>query len=65
MSSFICSKCGAEILDTPRGYITGCIHNPLEQQHRVHCEPIEEELLLLQERKRRRIETDRDDLEDI
>ena len=30
MSSFICEKCGAEILDTPDGYITECEHYPME-----------------------------------
>lgn len=30
MSSFICEYCGAEILDTPNGYITECEHYPLE-----------------------------------
>lgn len=30
MSSFICEKCGAEILDTPNGYITECEHYPME-----------------------------------
>lgn len=26
MSSFICDKCHAEIIDTENGYITGCEH---------------------------------------
>jgi hypothetical protein len=30
MSSFICDKCGKEILDSDQGYITGCEHYPLE-----------------------------------
>lgn len=30
MSSFICDKCGAQIIDSPGGYITGCEHWPLE-----------------------------------
>jgi len=29
MSSFLCEHCGASILDTPIGYITGCKHYPL------------------------------------
>lgn len=28
MSSFICEKCGTEILDSPHGYLTGCEHYP-------------------------------------
>lgn len=28
MSNFICEKCGAIIVDTPEGYITGCKHYP-------------------------------------
>ena len=32
MSSFICEKCGAEILDSPQGYITGCAHYPRESR---------------------------------
>ena len=28
MSSFICEKCGKEIIDTPAGYVTGCEHYP-------------------------------------
>ena len=31
MSSFICEKCGQQILDTPHGYITGCEHYPMER----------------------------------
>jgi len=30
MSSFICERCGAEIWDSPFGYLTGCPHYPLE-----------------------------------
>jgi len=29
MSSFICEKCNAKILDTELGYITGCEHYPM------------------------------------
>ncbi len=29
MSNFICEKCGVAILDSPRGYITGCEHYPI------------------------------------
>lgn len=32
MSSFYCEKCGEAIIDTPRGYITGCKHYPLEEK---------------------------------
>ena len=28
MSNFICEECGAVIVDTPKGYITGCEHYP-------------------------------------
>jgi hypothetical protein len=30
MSSFMCEKCGKFILDTPKGYISGCAHYPIE-----------------------------------
>jgi len=29
MSNFTCEKCGVDILDSPRGYITACEHYPL------------------------------------
>lgn len=32
MSSFTCSECGAEIIDTRRGYVTECEHWPLERK---------------------------------
>jgi hypothetical protein len=35
MSSFICADCGAEILDTPQGYITGCPHYPLKRGEKL------------------------------
>lgn len=28
MSSFFCNFCGKACLDSPQGYITGCIHYP-------------------------------------
>lgn len=31
MSSFYCEHCGTAIEDTPRGYVTGCEHYPLEK----------------------------------
>jgi len=43
MSSFTCNKCGETIIDTPRGYTTGCQHYPLERQKKVHIEPLTEE----------------------
>jgi hypothetical protein len=30
MSHFICDKCGAECIDSPKGYIRGCVHYPSE-----------------------------------
>ena len=30
MGNFKCEHCGAAIFDSPRGYITGCKHYPLE-----------------------------------
>ena len=30
MSSFDCEKCGAPIIDTPKGYVTECEHYPLD-----------------------------------
>lgn len=32
MSSFNCEHCGKPILDTPRGYVTGCEHYPLSDK---------------------------------
>lgn len=29
MSNFKCEHCGENIIDSPRGYITGCSHYPL------------------------------------
>lgn len=29
MSSFKCDKCGADCIDSPNGYITGCEHYPV------------------------------------
>ena len=29
MSNFTCEHCGANIYDTPRGYVTGCEHYPM------------------------------------
>jgi hypothetical protein len=34
MSSFICEHCGAHIIDTRNGYITGCKHYPLEKKRK-------------------------------
>jgi hypothetical protein len=28
MSNFACQHCGAICSDTPRGYVTGCVHYP-------------------------------------
>ncbi len=41
MSHFYCSECGALISDSPRGYISGCPHYPLEGRKQVHCVPPE------------------------
>ena len=30
MSNFVCSACGALIIDSPTGYVTGCEHYPFE-----------------------------------
>ena len=47
MSSFKCSKCGVDILDTEKGYITGCKHYPLENipisSWKDHAEKLEAE----------------------
>ena len=32
MSSFQCLICKTNIIDTPKGYITGCKHYPLEKK---------------------------------
>jgi hypothetical protein len=39
MASFTCEKCGKDILDSPQGYMTGCVHYPLENRTRVHIAP--------------------------
>jgi hypothetical protein len=33
MSSFLCDKCGAAIIDTDKGYVTECVHYPLPVGH--------------------------------
>ena len=30
MSNFTCPHCGKDIIDSPRGYITGCEHYPID-----------------------------------
>lgn len=36
MSHFICPECGAHIVDSPRGYLSGCSHYPMESRnHRL------------------------------
>lgn len=30
MSNFICEHCGTSIIDSPKGYITGCEHYPIK-----------------------------------
>ena len=30
MSHFICEHCGAHIIDSPKGYLSGCRHYPME-----------------------------------
>lgn len=35
MSNFFCVKCGTEILDSPDGYITECIHYPLPVKQKM------------------------------
>jgi len=32
MSNFRCDICGKNILDSPRGYVTGCPHYPLSER---------------------------------
>ncbi len=31
MSSFLCPECGAEIVDSDQGFVTGCEHWPVER----------------------------------
>lgn len=40
--NFVCPKCGAEIIETPRGFETGCEHYPLEHRKRVHAGPVDQ-----------------------
>jgi hypothetical protein len=35
VSNFICEECGAKVVDSPRGYITGCEHYPVETVEEV------------------------------
>lgn len=42
MSNFYCDKCGKAIIDSPRGYITGCIHYPLTAWMRIYIETLEQ-----------------------
>ena len=32
MSNFLCPDCGATIIDSPKGYETGCKHFPVEDR---------------------------------
>lgn len=38
MSSFYCAVCGASIIDTPDGYVTGCEHHPLTPPEKKESE---------------------------
>lgn len=40
MSSFTCEKCGVAIIDSPRGYATGCKHHPMARVTRVQGDTI-------------------------
>lgn len=31
MSNFICPECGKEIIDSLKGFLTGCPHYPIEE----------------------------------
>jgi len=53
VSSFKCEHCGADILDTERGYITGCEHYPLRKIIRI--EPLIERERRRASRKLKRI----------
>lgn len=35
MGNFACEECGKHIIDSPRGYITGCKHYPLSGKNKV------------------------------
>lgn len=37
MSSFFCPHCAAPITDSPRGYVTGCEHYPVERKSVFTC----------------------------
>ncbi|MFA5753366.1 MAG: hypothetical protein WC910_09880 [Bacteroidales bacterium] len=37
MSSFYCEHCGALCSDTPRGYVTGCEHYPVDVEQCPIC----------------------------
>ncbi|NOQ52478.1 MAG: hypothetical protein GQ578_09720 [Desulfuromonadaceae bacterium] len=41
MSSFYCEICGKNIIDTQRGYITGCEHHPIEKKRRSNMQQVE------------------------
>ena len=43
MSNFACEHCGANICDSPHGYVTGCEHYPMEEDcayNRPHAKPV-------------------------
>ena len=44
MSNFTCEVCGAPIIDSPLGYITECIHYPLDPEEVERADAIYEEL---------------------
>ena len=36
MSSFNCGKCNAQLIDTHKGYVTGCKHYPADESAVKH-----------------------------
>lgn len=37
MSNFMCEICGTTIIDTPKGYMTGCSHHPIDNSKDCTC----------------------------
>lgn len=46
LGSFHCEHCGAFIIDSPAGYVTGCVHYPKESMNTIHT--LNDHLLAIQ-----------------
>lgn len=49
MSHFTCDKCGKPIIDSPKGYVTGCEHYPMEVNMLRHYHVLKSEKRFFQD----------------